>query len=80
MHAQHSIRYDVCNCFYFKNVEYRYDYETKQCTHRPNPYPFRPIGVPSGATLLGEGYIGASGDPGAGMLVSSFVEIPRIGK
>jgi len=65
---------------YIQNVEYRYDYETKQCTQRPNQYPFRPIGVPPGARSLGDGYIGASGDQGAGMLVSSFVEIPRIGE
>ena len=63
-----------------KNVEYRYDYETGQCTHGPNEYPFRPIGVPIDAKALGDGYIGASGDPGAGLLVSSFFGIPRLGK
>ena len=51
-----------------------------QCTQKPIEYPFRPIGVPVDAKGLGDGYIGASGDPGAGMLVSNFVQEPRLGK
>ena len=62
-----------------KRVEYRYDYDSGQCTQRPTQYPFRPIGVPANATALGQGYIGASGIPGAGMLVSSFAGYPREG-
>ncbi|XP_065919769.1 mammalian ependymin-related protein 1-like [Dysidea avara] len=65
---------------YLKRVEYRYDYDSGQCTQRPTQYPFRPIGVPANATALGQGYIGASGIPGAGMLVSSFAGYPREGE
>ena len=36
--------------------------------------------MPIDAKALGDGYIGASGDPGAGLLVSSFFGIPRLGK
>lgn len=66
--------------FYFKRVQYYYNYETQQCIQRPIEYPFRPFGVPANATALGQGTIGASGVPGAGVLVSSFAGYPSEGE
>lgn len=53
---------------------------TGQCTSRTIDEPFRPIAVPSNATSYGQFYIGTSGDPEAGMLVSVFGGEVRAGE
>ena len=42
-------------------MEYRLNYETKQCFERPLEEDFRPIEIPSGAKLLAEYVIGLEG-------------------
>jgi hypothetical protein len=51
-------------------VEYVYDFRARNCTRRPLNRPWRDFGVRPNSTSFGEGYVGTSAVPGAGILVS----------
>ncbi|GFO04118.1 mammalian ependymin-related protein 1 [Plakobranchus ocellatus] len=55
-----------------QNLEYRVDLHTRKCNVTQPKEPFRPIGVPPGATYLFEGVIGAAGMPGQAVTVATF--------
>jgi hypothetical protein len=51
-------------------IEYVYDFKFRNCSHRRLDRPWRDFGVPPNAVSFGEGYVGTSAIPGAGVLVS----------
>lgn len=53
-----------------QNIEYRYNFKTKQCTKQALTRPWRDIGIPVNATSLGESYIGSSAVPNANLLTT----------
>lgn len=53
-----------------QNVEYRYNFKTKQCQRQALTREWRDFGIPANATSLGESFIGSSAVPGANLLVT----------
>lgn len=51
-------------------VEYVYNFKTKQCTKQTITRPWRNLGVPQNATSMGESYIGSSAVPNANILTT----------
>jgi hypothetical protein len=56
-------------------TEYIFDLRARNCTRRPLTRPWRDFGIAGNATSRGEGYIGTSALPGAGLLVSIWYVI-----
>ena len=53
---------------YSQNLEYFYNYNSKQCTKNTIKTTFREFGVPAGATYAGQAYYGASAVQGGSLL------------
>ena len=51
-------------------LEFVYDFKTKNCTRRPITRQWRDFGIRSDARSYGEAYIGSSAFPGTGLLVT----------
>jgi hypothetical protein len=63
--------YDVIALF-DAQIEFIYDFKTRNCTRRPLTRPWRDFGIRSDATSYGEAYIGTSALPGLGLLVTMW--------
>jgi hypothetical protein len=61
--------YDVITLFDLQ-VEFAYNFKARNCTRRPITRPWRDFGIRANDTSYGEAYIGSSGFPGAGVLVT----------
>jgi len=57
-----------------QNIQYTFDLKTKQCTKTTVQRPWRDFGIPKNATFLGEGYIGSSAIPNAGILTDLWTD------
>ncbi|XP_041635966.1 ependymin-like [Cheilinus undulatus] len=57
---------------YREQVFYEINHENRTCKKSPLKIDFVPIGVPEGATLLGQGIVGSSSGPGQGLLVNTW--------
>ena len=55
-----------------ENVEYAYNFNTKECKKYPLRREWRDFRIPSDAKNIGEFYLGSSGIPNAGLLTTMF--------
>lgn len=61
--------YDILALFDSK-IEYIFDFRARNCTRREITRPWRNFGINANDTSFGEAYVGSSGFPGAGVLVT----------
>ena len=55
-----------------QQVQYKYNFNTKECTKETITRPWRKFGIPQNATSVGESYIGSSAVQDANLLVTSW--------
>ncbi|CAF0898910.1 unnamed protein product [Brachionus calyciflorus] len=63
---------DFYDVLYLHNqqIEYRFNFKTKECTKQAITRPWRDFGIPANATSNGESYIGSSAVPNANVLLT----------
>ncbi|XP_074525846.1 ependymin-like [Halichoeres trimaculatus] len=74
-----TFTYDIL-MLYREHVVYQIFDNNKTCTVSPMKGDFVPIGIPKGASLLGQAVVGSSSGPGQGLLVNSWMgDVPDVG-
>lgn len=64
--------YDILALF-DSQVEYVFNFRARNCTRRELTRPWRNFGINANDTSFGEAYVGSSGFPGAGVLVTIWL-------
>jgi hypothetical protein len=67
--GRHDDFFDILTLFE-SQIEFAYNFRTRNCTRRPITRPWRDFGIRANDTSFGEAYIGSSAFPGAGVLVT----------
>lgn len=74
-----TFTYDIL-MLYREHVVYQIFDSNRTCTVSPLKLDFVPIGIPDGASLLGQAVVGSSSGPGQGLLVNTWTgEVPDVG-
>ena len=63
--------YDVL-ALYDSQIEFVYNFKSRNCSRRAITRPWRDFGIPDDARSYGEAYIGTSALPGLGLLVTMW--------